>query len=349
MRACARCGQENPGGFMFCGACGAPLEQAEAPREVRKTVTVVFCDLTGSTALGERLDPETVRATMRRYFEDARGILERHGGTVEKFIGDAVMAVFGVPQLHEDDALRAVRAAVEMRQALGRLNDEFERTWGVEVATRIGVNTGEVIAGDPGTGQSFVVGEAVNVASRLEQAAQPGEILIGSVTERLVRDAVVAEEAGPLSLKGMPEPVSAWRLLDVVPGAEAGWARNPDSPLVGREHELELLRDAFGRAADRGACELVSVFGAAGVGKSRLVGAFLGGVEGDATVITGRCLPYGEGITFWPIVGVLRGAAGIMENDAPADARTKLAELVGDEGDGPLIRDRLAGLLGFES
>src|SRR5437867_9383956 len=180
MPTCPQCGQENPEGFKFCGSCGAVLaEEAPAPREVRKTVTVVFADVTGSTKLGERLDPESLRRVMGRYFAEMKGALERHGGTVEKFIGDAVMAVFGIPTLHEDDALRAVRAAAEMRDRLVHLNDELERDWGVRLLARMGVNTGEVVAGDSSAGQTMVTGDAVNVAARLEQAAQPGDILIG--------------------------------------------------------------------------------------------------------------------------------------------------------------------------
>src|SRR6185295_8423122 len=193
---------ENPGDFRFCGRCGAPLERA---REVRKTVTVLFCDLTGSTAMGERLDPEAVRATMRRYYDESRQVLERHGGTVEKFIGDAVMAVFGVPQAHEDDALRAVRAAAELVEAVTALDLE----------PRVGVNTGEVVAGE---GDALVVGDAVNVAARLEQVAEPGEILIGAETSRLVRDAVRVEPV-ELALKGKSAPVDAFRLLELDPTA----------------------------------------------------------------------------------------------------------------------------------
>ena len=171
-------------------------------REVRKTVTVLFSDVTGSTSLGELLDPESLRNVMSRYFDLARTVVQRHGGTVEKFIGDAVMAVFGVPAAHEDDALRAVRAATEMRENLAALNDELERGSGVRFETRTGVNSGEVVAGDPSSGQSFVSGDAVNVAARLEQAAQPGEVLIGAGTLSLVRDAVRVEELKPLPLKG---------------------------------------------------------------------------------------------------------------------------------------------------
>ena len=190
MRACPSCGGENPAEAAFCMACATPLEPAPAPRETRKTVTIVFCDVTGSTALGEQLDPESLRRVMIRYFEEMRLVLERHGGTVEKFIGDAVMAVFGIPQVHEDDALRAVRAADEMRERLVSLNEELERDRGVAIATRIGVNTGEVVAGDPSAGQALVTGDAVNLAARLEQAAGVGEVLIGADTYGLVRDAV---------------------------------------------------------------------------------------------------------------------------------------------------------------
>src|SRR6476646_6391766 len=201
---CPSCGQENPEGFRFCGNCAAPLTEAPARREVRKTVTVVFCDLTGSTALGDTTDPEALRATMRAYYEEMRTILERHGGTVEKFIGDAVMAVFGVPVAHEDDALRAVRAAWEMRTAVPSHG----------LAGRIGVNTGEVVVG--GEGETLVTGDAVNVAARLEQSAPAGQVLIGPETRLLVRDAVRVESVEPLTLKGKSQPVEAFRLLEVI-------------------------------------------------------------------------------------------------------------------------------------
>ena len=290
MAVCTQCGRESPDGFAFCGSCGSSLAEAAPPREVRKTVTVVFCDVTGSTALGERLDPEALRRTMSRYFDEMRTILERHGGSVEKFIGDAVMAVFGIPQVHEDDALRAVRAAAEMREALG----------GMEIEGRIGVNTGEVVAGG---GETLVTGDAVNVAARLEQAAAPGEILIGSSTLGLVRGAVTTEPVDPLELKGKAEPVAAHRLVSVDPDA-AAFARHLDTPLVGRERELGLLRGTFERAVSESACQLFTLLGPAGVGKSRLVAELLG--SADATVLRGRCLDYGEGITFWPVIGMLK-------------------------------------------
>src|SRR3954453_2795479 len=204
---CPSCGFENPPEARFCMSCGAELGRAEPAREQRKVVTVLFCDLVGSTALGESTDPEALRARMRRYFEDLRVILERHGGTVEKFVGDAVMAVFGIPVSHEDDALRAVRAAAEMREAIGQ--------HGLEA--RIGINTGGVVVG--GSGETLVTGDGVNVVARLEQAASPGEILIGAETRLLVRGAVLLEAVEPLALKGKSGPVPAFRLLKVIGGA----------------------------------------------------------------------------------------------------------------------------------
>ena len=272
MPICAACGQENPEGFRFCGACAAPLAETSAPREQRKRVTVLFCDVAGSTALGEQLDPEALRRVMRRYFDEIAAVVERHGGTVEKFIGDAVMAVFGIPQVREDDALRAVRAAAEIRERLPAVGADL----GVELSFRTGVNTGDVVVG---SGQTLATGDAVNVAARLEQAAPPGEILLGAETRRLVRDAVEVEAVEPLALKGKSEPVAAYRLLSIDPNA-AAVARNLDAPLVGRERELDLLRAAFERSLDERSCHLFTLLGPAGVGKSRLVAEFLGALAG---------------------------------------------------------------------
>ena len=289
MTVCASCGHESLEAFKFCPECGGSVEAAAPAREVRKVVTIVFCDLTGSTALGDRTDPETLRATMRGYYEEMRAILERHGGTVEKFVGDAVMAVFGVPISHEDDALRAVRAAWEMRAAVG----------GLGLQARIGVNTGEVVTGE---GDTLVTGDAVNVAARLEQAAEPGEVLIGEQTRRLVRDAAKVEPS-PVNAKGKSEPVDAFRLLDVDLAA-AGFARRLGTPLVGRTGELQQLQQAFARAVSEQRCQLFTLLGPGGVGKSRLTAEFLANV--DANVVHGRCLDYGDGITFWPVVSVLK-------------------------------------------
>jgi class 3 adenylate cyclase/tetratricopeptide (TPR) repeat protein len=348
-KICPGCGSENEAGSAACRSCGEALPvPGVGGGQARKVVTIVFSDITGSTALGEELDPESLRQLMSRYFEETKSVLERHGGTVEKFIGDAVVAVFGVPLTHEDDALRAVRAAAEIRETLAGLNREFNRSWGVTVAARTGINTGEVIAGDPGGGDAFVTGDAVNLAARLEQSAQPGEIVIGEATHRLVREAVISEDVGRLVLKGKAEPVQAWRVLEVVPGA-LGWTRRLDSRLVGREAESALLREIFQRSADQGAVELVTLMGAAGVGKSRLTGEFLSTLEGRATTLKGRCLPYGEGITFWPIIAVLRDAAGIGEQDSPDDARRKLSLLLPPGADRALVGDRLAALMGLSA
>jgi class 3 adenylate cyclase/tetratricopeptide (TPR) repeat protein len=324
---CGNCGRESPDDFAFCPACSAPLPPPGG-QEVRKTVTVVFCDVTGSTAMGERLDPESLRRVMSRYFTEMRAALERHGGTVEKFIGDAVMAVFGVPAIHEDDALRAVRAAAEMREALKALNKELERDHGVSLTARIGVNTGEVVAGDqPDT---LVTGDAVNVAARLEQAAEPGTVLIGEETLRLVRDAVIAEPVPPLEVKGKSEPLAAFRLVEVTAGV-AGLARRLDSPMVGRERELARLGQTFEAAIADRSCQLFTILGTPGVGKSRLVEEFLGSL-GAATVLRGRCLPYGEGITFFPVGEVVKEAAGLDDFDAPEEIERKICAVLGTDG-----------------
>ena len=291
-------------------------------------MTVVFCDLTGSTAMGERLDAESLRRVMSRYFAEMRAALERHGGTVEKFIGDAVMAVFGVPTIHEDDALRAVRAAAEMRDAFRVLNKELERDFGVSLTGRIGVNTGEVVAGDQG--DSLVTGDAVNVAARLEQAAEPGTVLIGEKTLRLVRDAVVVEPVAPLEVKGKSEPLTASRLVQVTLGV-GGVARRLDSPMVGRERELARLRQTFESAIVDRSCRLFTILGTAGVGKSRLVEEFLGSL-GEATVLRGRCLPYGEGITFFPVGEVVKEAAGLEDFDMPDEIERKICAVLGTDG-----------------
>ena len=338
MLTCPSCGRENPDGFEFCGYCRSPLEGAGThATEVRKTVTVVFCDVTGSTSLGERLDPESLRRVMSRYFEEMKVVIERHGGMVEKFIGDAVMAVFGIPSVHEDDALRAVRAAAEMREALRTLNKELERDRGVTIDSRIGVNTGEVVAGDPDAGQTLVTGDAVNVAARLEQAAAPGEILIGEATLRLVPDAVVAEPV-ELELKGKAAPVAAYRLEHVAPGA-AGVVRDLDVPMVGRERELRLLRDSFDAAVHERACRLATLLGTAGVGKSRLTEEFVAGRK-DALVLRGQCLSYGDGITYWPIVEMLTSVAGIADDDDPDQVRAKIGALFGSS---PIRRSPRSG------
>jgi class 3 adenylate cyclase/tetratricopeptide (TPR) repeat protein len=328
---CRSCGTENAETARFCQTCGGPLDDGDgavAPREVRKTVTILFADVAGSTALGERLDPEALRGVMSRYYEQMRTVLESHGGTVEKFIGDAVMAVFGAPVAHEDDALRAVRAADEMRKRLRDLNGELEPRFGVALEIRIGVNTGEVVAGDRSAGQALVTGDAVNLAKRLEQAAPAGSILIGKATYPLVKDAV---QAGPLEsfkVKGKVEPVSPLRIDAVDPHA-AGVARGLEKRFVGRLEELAALEIAFRRVESEQACRQFTLLGPAGIGKSRLVAEFA--ARPGTTVVTGRCLPYGESITLWPfheIVQGLGGPAGLADALAGADDAELVAERV---------------------
>ncbi|HSC48644.1 MAG TPA: adenylate/guanylate cyclase domain-containing protein [Gaiellaceae bacterium] len=317
MLVCTSCGAENREEARFCDSCGAALAAAAPAREVRKVVTVLFCDVTGSTALGERIDPESLRRVMSRYFEAAKAVVERHGGTVEKFIGDAVMAVFGVPAVHEDDALRAVRAAAELRAGLDGLNDELERDYGTRLELRMGVNTGEVVTG---TEERLATGDAVNVAARLEQAAQPGEVLLGGETYRLVRGAVEAEPVAPLEAKGKSEPLSAYRLLAIQPGMPE---RRHDAPMIGRQRQQRLLEDAFAHVVSERSCHLFTILGAAGVGKSRLAQEFLAGLDG-ATVVGGRCLSYGEGISYWPVTEVVKHLA-------PEGVAGPLASILGDD------------------
>jgi class 3 adenylate cyclase/tetratricopeptide (TPR) repeat protein len=348
VKRCPACGEENADRARFCHSCATPLsETEERSGEVRKVVTVIFADVTGSTALGGRLDPEALRRVMGRYFDEMSAVIERHGGIVEKFIGDAVMAVFGIPRLHEDDALRAVRAASDMRAALETLNLDLERDHGVEIAARIGVNTGEVVAGDPSSGQRLVTGDAVNVAARLEQAASPGEILIGEATHRLVRDAVEAEPVVPLDLKGKDEPVPAYRLTGLLQ-VDEGHARRLDSPMVGRAKELEMLERALERAVDDRTSQLFTLLGPAGVGKSRLVKEFLQGPAAEATLLRGRCLSYGEGITFYPLAEVVQEAAGVSQTDDLATAREKLTSLVADAEERDRIVPLVAGLVSWD-
>jgi class 3 adenylate cyclase/tetratricopeptide (TPR) repeat protein len=286
---CTSCGRDSAGDYAFCPHCGARLAPAAPAREQRKVVTVLFCDVTGSTEIGEALDPEALRALLARYFERMKGIVESHGGTVEKFIGDAVMAVFGVPVVHEDDALRAARAAVEMRDAFA----------GLGLRGRIGVMTGEVVAG---TEERLATGDAVNVAARLQQAAAPNEVLIGAETLALLRDAAAVEPLAPLSVKGKARPVAVSRLLSV--HGRDGFVRRLDAPMIGRAREQRLLADAWDRVVSESSCHLFTILGVAGVGKSRLTAEFLGSLTG-ALVAEGRCPPYGEGITYAPVLDAL--------------------------------------------
>ena len=272
--------------------------------------------------MGDRLDPEVLRRAMTRYFDVSRATLERHGATVEKFIGDAVMAVFGVPVAHDDDALRAARAALELRRDVSAL--------GIEL--RIGVNTGQVVADD---GETLVTGDAVNVAARLEQAAAAGEILLGDPTYRLARDALRVEAVSPVEAKGKSEPVGAWRLVDVFDDAPA-FTRRLDAPFVGRHYELAQLVAVFERAAQTSVVQRMTLLGAPGIGKSRLARELVQSVTDKARVVVGRCLAYGEGITYWPLAEIVHMTAGGQRN--------AIALVAGDE----LVADRIAAAIGLE-
>ncbi|HEV2824280.1 MAG TPA: AAA family ATPase, partial [Actinomycetota bacterium] len=330
MLTCASCGEQNPERARFCLNCGAPLA-SEQRRGARKVVTVVVCDVTGSTALGERLDPESLGRVMARYFERTRAVLERHHGLVQKFIGDAVVAVFGVPVVREDDALRAVRAAAAMQDAVAELDVE-----GPAIEVRIGVSTGEVMVEEAG-GDPLVIGDAVNLATRLQAAAGPGEVLLDRRTWHLSRDALVAAEVdGGVSggrIDRPPVDGGAWRLVDVSPDA-LGHARRSDNPLVGRLAELQLFDWVFQRAVRTSTCHLLTVLGPAGVGKSRLVAAAVDALDDAATVLYGQCSSDAEGSSFWPVAEIVRRAAEIKTADSPEQAEAKLEELLDDPPEG---------------
>ena len=299
--------------------------------EGRKTVTVLFCDLVAFTELAGKLDPEALRHLMLRFFERAAAVIEAHGGTVEKFVGDEVMAVFGVPVVHEDDALRGVRAALDVKECVA----ELDRADEIHLEVRIGINTGEVVTGDPSAGHGFVSGDAVNVGKRLEQAAAPGEIVLGESTYRLVAHAVRATPLEPLELKGKADMTVAFRLESVDPAATA-IPRRDDTPLVGQERELERLHAAYAEAASSGA-RLVTIVGDSGIGKSRLARELVRRLEGEASVVVASCPPYGEGTTFSPIRAAFQQAGrdeSVLEGSSYevfAATRSLFEELAGEQ------------------
>jgi class 3 adenylate cyclase/tetratricopeptide (TPR) repeat protein len=341
-RVCSTCGTEAAESDVFCSYCGSTMAGARPQRDTRKTVTVVFADPKPTTADGSRPTPEALRDVMSRYFAAMRRELERHGGTVEKFIGDAVMAVFGLPVRHEDDAVRAVRAASDMQAALIPLNETFAADYGITLNNHIGVNTGEVVAGDASLGQRLVTGDVVNVAARLEQAAGSHEILLGELTHQLARHAVTVEPVEPLTLKGKSQPVPAFR-LESVQAVDADVQQRPDTPMIGREAELAALTDALADARHGRVCRMATVVGDAGVGKTRLIREFTTHATGDAVVARGRCLPYGDGITFWPLREAVRELAGITV-EAPSDeALGRLSAVSSD----PAVVQRLASVIGL--
>ncbi|HEX2232098.1 MAG TPA: adenylate/guanylate cyclase domain-containing protein [Thermoleophilaceae bacterium] len=365
-RTCPHCGAEAPPGARFCTSCGNSLDAPAAPQpaapspaptaapaaDERRRVTVLFADLSGYTAVAERMDPEAVKAlvdgALRRLGEE----VERFGGTVDKYIGDNVMAIFGAPIAHEDDAERAVRAGLGMQEAMGEINDELPP--GVDFQLRVGINTGEVLAGAVGASYT-VVGDTVNVAARLQSAARPGSVTVGEQTMRATRQAVAYEALAPLALKGKSERVPAWeaaRITEPLPVGRAEPAR--EAPLVGRDYELSTLESRFERVLAEGRPQLVTLIGEAGVGKSRLLREFERRLEaGDsgAYLSTGRCLPYGAGVVYWALAEILRAECGIVETDSSEEAWRKLCNFIdrvlGSEGaPGAEARERKAALIG---
>jgi DNA-binding SARP family transcriptional activator len=300
-------------------------------REVRKTVTVLFCDV---TAVGAELDPESLRRLTTRGFDELLPVLERHGATVERSLGGAVAAIFGIPLVHEDDALRAARAAAEIRERLDVLREELERQWGAWLELRAGIGTGEVLAGGDG-GQPYATGEAVQAALRLCQSARQGELLMDARTHRLVRDLVEVEDTGEHS-----------RLVLIRLNA-TGFVSRFDSPMVGRERERRRLHDAFEQAMADRSCQLFTILGTPGVGKSRLVREFVDDVAAEAAVARGRCLPYGEGITYWPIFEAIRDVADIDDADSAPGSLAKLAVLLEEVEEADAVAQRLGEVIGL--
>lgn len=338
MRTCSVCGGENPEGARFCNACGAAV--VEVATRSRRRISVVFCDLVGSTELTERMDAEAVHGVMSRYWQAMREVVERHGGRVEKFIGDAVVAVFGVPQLHEDDALRAVRTANEMRDALEPLNDELGARWGVGVEIRAGVATGEVVASAEPGGPS-VTGSALNLAARLEAAARPGEILLDAETWRFARAEAEGEEGPDLVLKGFEGVIRPIRLLRLLSAGETG---RPAPRFVGRETELALLREVREDTRRTRRCRVITVAGDAGIGKTRLVREFLAREALGDTVLFGRCLPYGEGPALGPVGQAVLQAAGGDGTAQPLDA---IASMLTGSPDAAAVASAFAAAVGL--
>ncbi len=363
---CPSCSSANSTDSLFCGECGAPLKSNAKPRATparqpastpsavteRRLVSVLFADLVGFTTLSEHRDAEDLRELLSSYFDTGREVVERHGGLVEKFVGDAVMAVWGTPITYEDDAERAVRAALELVESVAALGREV----GFDLQARAGVLTREAAVTVGAVSQGLVAGDLVNTASRLQSAAEPGSVLVGDATHRAAEQAIAFADAGDLTLKGKEEPVHAWRAVRVI-GQRGGAGRSAglDPPFVGRTEELRLIKELLHATGRERKARLVSVTGIGGIGKSRLAWELLKYVDGLAADVywhQGRCPAYGDGVTFWALGEMVRMRAGIAETDDAAESRTKLAAMVDgyvrDEDERRWILPRLAHLLGLD-
>ncbi len=352
MAACAGCGQVNPEIARFCLACGALIEpEAGRSAEERKTVTVLFCDLVGFTAAADHADPEDVRARIRPYHARLRREVEGFGGTVEKFIGDAVMAVFGAPVAHEDDAERAVRAGLRILEAIGDLNQDDPE---LSLAVRVGVESGEAVVAlgaRPERGEGLVAGDVVNTASRLQGAAPVGGVLVGPGTYAATRQLFDYQALAPVLLKGKAEPVAVFRALAPLGRLGADVSRSLITPMVGRQIDLGIVTGAFQKAVQESTVQLVVVAGEPGVGKSRLVAELSSFVDSLPELVRwrqGRCLPYGEGITFWALGEIVKAEAEILESDPPEVAAAKINAVIPEDApDAPWLRARLRPLAGL--